>query len=201
MGPAPKRRLKRHILWSDFAGRAPSLLAKYTEQRWINLAAVRAAPHDPVRSLYRALLWFDIVAIIILAIGLGEFIYFEPPGQSSGVKATIAGVYQYDPATHTTSGPDRRIFARSEQFAALVDWSSLPQNITVDARWYDGFEAIVGRVGPGTPAQLVAHTIVPVAVPAGLKHNLPGQYVFVVERLQNDVPVEVLARRIVLVER
>jgi hypothetical protein len=165
------------------------------------LAAVRAAPYDPVRSLYRALLLFDVVAVLILAVGLGEFLYFEPPGQSTGLKATIVGVYQYDPTIRTTSGPDRRIFSRTEQLAAVVDWSSLPQGITVDARWYDGFEAMVGRVGPGTPAQLAAQTIVPVGVPAGMKYNLPGQYVFVVERLQGGVPVEVLARRIVKVER
>jgi hypothetical protein len=162
---------------------------------------VRAATYDPVRTLYRALLVFDIVAILILAVGLGEFLYFEPPGQSTGLKATIVGVYQYDPTTHTTVGPDRSSFARTQQFAAVVDWSSLPQNITVDARWYDSFEAIVGRVGPGTPAQLADQTMIPVGVPAGLKHNLPGQYLFVVERLQNGVPVEVLARHIVLVER
>jgi hypothetical protein len=165
------------------------------------LAVVRTASYDPVRSLYRALLFFDIVAILILAIGLGEFLYFEPPGQGTGAKATIVGVYQYDPATRATIGPDRRTFLRTEQFAALVDWTSLPQTIAVDARWYDSFEALVGRVGPGTPAQLADQTIVPVGVPAGLKHNLPGQYVFVVERLDSGVPVEVLARRIVLVER
>jgi hypothetical protein len=165
------------------------------------LAAVRATAYDPVRTLYRALLVFDVVAILILAIGLGEFFYFEPPGQTTGVKATIVGVYQYDAASHTTSGPDRRTFVRTEQFAAVVDWTSLPQNITVDARWYDSFEAIVGRVGPGTPAQLAGRTIVPVGVPVGQQHNLPGQYVFVVERLDNGVPVEVLARRIVLVDR
>jgi hypothetical protein len=165
------------------------------------LAAVRAAPYDPVRSLYRALLVFDIVAILILGAGLAEFLYFEPPGQGTGVKATIVGVYKYDPDTRTTTGPDRRTFLRTEQFAAVVDWASLPQNITVDARWYDSFEALVGRIGPGTPAQLAGQTTVPVGVPQGLKHNLPGQYVFVVERLENDVPVEVLARRIVLVDR
>jgi hypothetical protein len=165
------------------------------------LAAVRAVPYDPVRSLYRALLVFDIVAILILAIGLGEFLYFEPPGQATGLKATIVGIYHYDPATRTTSGPDRHTFPRTELFAAVVDWTSLPQGITVDARWYDGFEAVVGRVGPGTPAQLATQTTIPVGVPAGMKYNLPGQYVFVVERLQGGVPVEVLARRIVLVER
>jgi hypothetical protein len=165
------------------------------------LAAVRAAPYDPVRTLYRALLVFDVVAILILAIGLGEYLYFEPPGQATGVKATIVGVFQYDPVSRTTSGPDRRTFARTDEFAAIVDWSTLPPSITVDARWYDSFEAIVARVGPGTPAQLAAQTIIPVGAPAPQQHNLPGQYVFVVERLQNGIPVEVLARRIVVVER
>ncbi len=164
------------------------------------LAALRAT-YDPVRTLYRALLVFDLVAILILAVGLVEFVHFEPPGQRTGLKATIAGVYQYDPATHTTSGPDQGSFPRTQLFAAVVDWSTLPPNITVDARWYDSLEAEVGRVGPGTPAELAGQTIVPVGVPSGLKHNLPGQYLFVVERLEGGVPVEVLARRIVLVER
>jgi hypothetical protein len=161
---------------------------------------VRAVTYDPVRTLYRALLVFDVVAILILAVGLGEFLYFEPPGQNTGLKATIVGTYKYDPITKTTSGPDRRTFPSTEQFAGVVDWSSLPQNITVDARWYDSFEAIVGRAGPATPAQLGTQTTIPVGAPAALKHNLPGQYLLVVERLENGVPVEVLARRIVLVE-
>jgi hypothetical protein len=162
---------------------------------------VRAAPYDPVRPLYRALLVFDVVAVLILAIGLADFFYFESPGHKTGLKATIVGVYQYDPATHTTSGPDRSTFSRTDEFAAVVDWASLPQNIVVDARWYDTFETVVARVGPGTPAQLAAQTTIPVGVPAPFKHNLPGHYLFVVERLENGVPVEVLARRLVLVER
>jgi hypothetical protein len=161
---------------------------------------VRPVTYDPVRTLYRTLLVFDIVAILILAIGLGEFLYFERPGQGTGVTARV-GVYLYDPATGKTVGPERSTFTRDQQFAAVVDWSSLPQDIIVDARWYDSFEAIVGRVGPATPAQLADATIVPVALPTGLKHNLPGQYIFVVERLESGVPVEVLARRVVLVER
>lgn len=161
---------------------------------------MRAVTYDPVRRLYRALLVFDAIAILILAVGLAEFVYFEPFGKSTGLKATIVGVYQYDPTTNKALGPDRRTFTRDQQFAAVVDWSSLPQNITVDARWYDGFGAVVGRVGPGTPAQLAGTTTVPV-VHAGLKFNLPGQYIFVVERLDGGVPVEVLARRIVIVDR
>ena len=162
---------------------------------------MRAAPYDPVRTLYRTLLLFDLVAILILAAGVAEFLYFEPPGQQTGIKATIAGVYQYDPTTNKTFGPERSTFTRTQLFAAVVDWKSLPSNITVDARWYDNFESIVGSVGPGTPAQLENQPIVPIALPTNLKHNLPGQYVFVVERWANGVPVEVLARRLVLVER
>jgi hypothetical protein len=162
---------------------------------------VRAAPYDPVRTLYRTLLIFDVVAILILAAGLVEFLYFEPPGQQTGLKATIAGVYQYDPATNKTFGSDRSTFTRTQLIAAVVDWSSLPSNVTVDARWYDNFLSLVGSVGPGTPAQLANQSIVPIALPKTLKANLPGQYMFVVERWANGVPVEVLARRIVLVER
>jgi len=161
---------------------------------------VRAAPYDPVRPLYRALLVFDIVAILILAIGLGEFLYFERPGQATGFKATIVGVYQYDQTTHKTSGPDRSTFTGTQDFAAVVDWGSLPPNLPVDARWYDPFGTIVGRTGPGTPAQLSNQTTIPVGAPAPFNRNLPGRYILVIERLEGGVPVEVLARRLVLVE-
>jgi hypothetical protein len=162
---------------------------------------VRADTYDPVRTLYRTLILFAAVGIVILAAGFFEFFYFEPLGQATGVQAHIVGVYQFDPATQKTAGPDKRTFARNEHFAAVVDWSSLPRNITVDARWYNSFQVVVAQVGPGTPSQLANQTVVPVAVPAGLKYNLPGQFIFVVERISNGVPVEVLARRIVLVVR
>src|SRR5450759_3023103 len=163
--------------------------------------AVSSAPYDQVQTLYRTLLVFATVAVLILAVGLVEFVYFEPPGQTTGVKARIVGVYAYDPATGTTLGTDRSAFGRSEEFAAVVDWSGLPPNLNVGARWYDGFGTIVGRVGPSTPADLGNFSVVPVITPPGLHHNLPGQYTFVVERLQGGLPVEVLGRRIVLVER
>jgi hypothetical protein len=162
---------------------------------------VRADTYDPVRTLYRTLILFAAVGIVILALGLFEFLYFEPPGQTTGATAHIVGVYQFDPGTQKTSGPDKRTFARDEHFAAIVDWSSLPNGITVDARWYDSFQVVVAQVGPGTPAQLADKIVVPVAVPSGLKYNLPGQYIFVVERISGGVPVEVLARRIVRVLR
>ena len=159
------------------------------------------ATYDQLQVLYRTLLVFATVGVVILAVGLLEFVYFEPPGQTSGVKADITGVYVYNPATGKTSGPDTSEFTREQQFAAVVDWQSLPGNLTVDARWYDAFGNNVGRVGPGTPAQLANDSVVPVVVPAGFHHTLPGHYTFVVERLDGGVPVEVLGRRMVLVER
>jgi hypothetical protein len=162
---------------------------------------VSSAPYDQVQVLYRTLLVFATVAVVILAVGLVEFVYFEPPGQATGVKARIAGVFAYDPSKGATVGSNRSAFTRSEDFAAVVDWSGLPPELNVDARWYDAFGSVVGRVGPSTPAKLGSSSIVPVITPQGLHHNLPGDYTFVVERLQGGVPVEVLARRIVLVER
>jgi hypothetical protein len=164
-------------------------------------ASVSSAPYDQVQVLYRTLLVFATVAVVILAVGLVEFVYFEPPGQATGARARIAGIYAYDPATGATVGTDRSAFTRNEAFAAVVDWSGLPPDLNVDARWYDAFGSVVGRVGPSTPAKLGSSSIVPVTTPQGLHHNLPGDYTFVVERLQGGVPVEVLARRIVLVER
>jgi hypothetical protein len=160
-----------------------------------------AVQYDQLQTLYRTLLVFATVSIVILAVGLVEFVYFEPPGQVTGVKARIVGVFLYDPATGGLIDGDRSTFSRNQEFAAEVSWAGLPDNLSVDARWYDTFGNIVGRVGPSTPAELGATSIVPVTVPQGLHHNLPGHYTFVVERLKDGLPVEVLARRIVLVER
>lgn len=162
---------------------------------------MRAAPYDPVRTLYRTILVYGVAGVLILTIGVVEFVYFEPFGQNSGTAANVVGVYAYDPATKATSGPDQSTFARNQAFAAVIDWSSLPPNITVDARWYDSFENVVGHVGPGTPGQLGPASTVPVDVAEGFHHNLPGHYIFVVERLEGGQPVEVLARRIILVSR
>ena len=110
-------------------------------------------------------------------------------------------MYRYDPTTHKTLGPDQRTFTRSDSFAAVVDWSGLPDSITVQAIWYDAFQNVVGGVGPGRPSELSADTVIPAKVAEGLKYHLPGQYIFAVERLDGNLPVEVLGRRIVLVER
>lgn len=158
------------------------------------------AQSDPVSGLYRTLLAFAAVGVIILTAGLVEFAHFEPIAVS-GLHARIVGVYRYDPATHQTSGPDTQTFARADDFAAVVDWSGLPDSITVQALWYDGFQNVVGSAGPDRPSALREDTTIPAAVPADLKFHLPGEYIFAIERVVDGQPVEVLARRFVEVER
>jgi len=162
---------------------------------------LNATTYDQLKVLYRTLLVFATVGAVILAIGIIQFVYFEPLGQTTGVQARIVGVYQYDPATKTTIDGDRSEFPRTEEFAAKVDWSSLPNNLSVDARWYDSFGSLRGQVGPGSPSSLADKSVIPVDVPPGFHFVLPGRYTFVVERIKNDVPVEVLGRRFVLVDR
>ncbi|TMC09444.1 MAG: hypothetical protein E6J29_13780 [Chloroflexi bacterium] len=58
----------------------------------------------------------------------------------------------------------------------------------------------MGQAGPGN-AEAMAENAVPVALPQGLTQNIPGTYLFVVERISHGQPVEVLARRLVEVER
>jgi hypothetical protein len=162
---------------------------------------VVAAPVDQVRTLYRTVLVYASISILIFVAGLAEFAYFEPLGQHSGLNVHIVGVYQYDPDHNTTTGPDSSTFPRTVLFAAVVDWSSVPKDIVVDARWYDSFGNTVGAVGPDTPDHFPGQTIVPVHVTPPFHHMLLGHYTFVVERYEGGVPVEVLGRRIVMVER
>jgi hypothetical protein len=162
---------------------------------------LRSVTYDQLRVLYRTLLVFATVGVVILALGLVQFAYFERPGEASGIHARIVGVFKYDPTTATTSGPDRSEFHRNDQFAAVVDWASVPGNVPVDARWYDSFGAIEGFVGPAPAKDLLNQSVVAVAVPQGYHYVLPGRYTFVVERLKDGVPVEVLARRFEVVDR
>ena len=161
-----------------------------------------AVGYDQLKVLYRTLLLFATVGVVILCIGLVQFVYFERPGEETGVKAHVIGVFRYDPTTKMTSGDDRSEFARSDDFAAVVDWTSLPANLVVDARWYDTFGSMRGQAGPAHPAELKSEATIPVEVPPDLRFVLPGRYTFVVERIGSDgVPVEVLGRRFVVVDR
>ena len=59
---------------------------------------------------------------------------------------------------------------------------------------------VTGEHCCATAVTTIPRSGIPVAAPAPFNRNLPGRYIFVVERLDNGVPVEVLARRLVLVE-
>ena len=160
-----------------------------------------AVIYDQLRVLYRTLLVFATVGVVILGIGFVQFVYFERPGEETGVKARIVGVYRFDPTTQKTVDADRSEFGRSDEFAAVVDWSSVPANLVVDARWYDTFGSMRGAVGPARAGDLTSESTIPVEVPEGFRFVLPGRYTFVVERFEGGVAVEVLARRFVLVDR
>ena len=158
-----------------------------------------AAP-DEILPLYRAIKLVGVLAIVIFAAGIVEFISFEPPGQSTGTVAQITGIYAYDPVAQTVSGPAVERFARSQPFAAVVDWSSIAVGTQVAARWFNSFGEVVGQVGPDR-VESIGQATVPVALPPGLRQNIPGTYLFVVERISRGQPVEVLARRLIVVER
>lgn len=156
---------------------------------------------DDVQTLYRTIKWLGAAALVILFLGLVDYFAFEPLGQHTGEKARIVGVYHYDPKTKTTSGQDSSKFSVDEAFAAVVDWSSLPGDMVVDGRWFDEFGTAVGAVGPKPARALAEQPVVPVLTPKDFPVNLPGQYTFVVERFSGDQPVELLAKRSILVRR
>jgi len=154
---------------------------------------------DEVGPLYRTMVTLGVVAVVILVAGLVDFFAFEPLGQKTGAHATVQGVFHYDPGTHQVSGNDSRRFTIDDSFAAVVDWTSLPTPMVVAGRWYNTLGTAVGGVGPRPAGELGDQSVVPVKIPEGFKHNIPGSYSFVVERYSQGQPVEVLARRLVYV--
>ena len=160
-----------------------------------------AAGADDVRPLYRTILALGAVALGILLLGGIEFVYFEPLGERTSNQVRIEGVFVYDPQTKQTRGADKDSFSRDQDLAAVVDWSSLPPDLVVGANWYDSFGDVVGSAGPAPARELAGQEVVPVAAHSGQERNLPGHYLFVVERYENGQPVEVLGRRIALVKR
>jgi hypothetical protein len=148
------------------------------------------------------MLALGVVALVILALGLVTIYAFAPPGQTTGLKGRILGVYPYDPVTRrVTDGPSTH-FARTQAFAARVDWAALPGQVVVGARWYNTLEEPVGGVGPAPASTLAANDApVPVMTPPGLHANLPGEYTLAVVRYARGQPVELLGRTVVLVER
>jgi len=153
---------------------------------------------DEILPLYQTIVIVGIVALLVFFAGGMEFFLFEPVGQHTGLMARVEGVRLY--RNGKVEGEARNQYSRAEAFAAVVDWSSIPPETVVTARWFNGFGEVVGAVPPGPAGQMSADPV-PVKVPAGLDKNLPGTYLFVVERVVRGLPVEVLGREFVRVER
>jgi hypothetical protein len=163
------------------------------------IAPGSAAPRDDVLPLYNWMIALGSVALVILGIGLVDFFAFEPIGQSTGAHATVQGIYRQDPGSGQVTGPPKAQFGPDEPFAAVVDWTSLPPTMVVAAHWFNTLGQDVGGVGPAPAGQLLDKTAIPVKTRPEFKHNVPGEYTFLVERYSDGQAVEVLARRLVLV--
>ena len=153
---------------------------------------------DDTRAVFRLLVALGLAGVVILGIGLAQFIHFEPPGQRTGQAVRIDGVYDYNAKMGKISGGARDHFRTDEPFAAVVDWRSLPPDLVVGANWFSGgFALDFGGVGPARAADLVEKTVV--AVNSGSLRFPAGRYEFVVERYSGGRPVEVLGKRSVIV--
>jgi hypothetical protein len=159
---------------------------------------VVAETADDTQPIFRLLVGLGVAGIVILAIGLAQFVHFEPPGQRTGQAVSIGGVYDYNVKTGSVFGGAKDHFRTDEPFAAVVDWRSLPADLRVGANWFSGgFALNAGGVGPARAADLAERTVV--AVNRGSQRFPAGRYEFVVERYSGGRPVEVLGRRSVIV--
>ena len=175
---------------------APAVLWPFYARRVVQAAQESLGP------LYRLMLGLGAIGVVILALGMVTIFKFAPPGQHSGLKVRIVGVYAYDPVQHRVLGRPATHFPRTQPFAAKVDWASLPGGVIVGARWYNALDEPVGGVGPASAASLAAqNALVPVMTPPGLHANLPGNYILAVVRYSGGQPVELLGRGVVLVDR
>ncbi len=111
-----------------------------------------ADTQDELAPLYRTMLLLGLVGIVILALGFAILLRFAPPGQRSGYRAQVVGVFPYDPERGRTTGPAATRFRRDQPFAAQVDWRELPSAMIVGARWTDSLDDDVGTVGPTSAA-------------------------------------------------
>jgi hypothetical protein len=161
-----------------------------------------ADTQDELAPLYRTMLLLGLVGIVILALGFAILLRFAPPGQRSGYRAQVVGVFPYDPERGRTTGPAATRFRRDQPFAAQVDWRELPSAMIVGARWTDSLDDDVGTVGPTSAGTLASQeALVPVKVQSAFHANLPGSYTLTVVRYAQGHPVELLASANVVVLR
>ena len=163
-------------------------------------ARVLRRPRHELRAARVTMLLIGLAGVGVLVAALVAFSYFEPSGQRTGLMATVEGVHPFDVRTHEAASQSERIYNADQPFAALVDWSSVRAGTQVAAIWVDALGSPVGGIGPVAVDQLPRKQLVGTALAEQGKQNLPGGYVFVVERYSGGRPVEVLARTSVYVQ-
>ncbi len=157
---------------------------------------------DDLRPLFWTLLGLGVVALLILALGFATLLRFAPPGQRTGYRAHVVGVFLYDPTSGQPYGRPMSRFHRDQQFAAQVEWDRLPPDMVVAAQLHDSLDSEVGSVGPAPAGDLAGQdAVVPVRTPPELHANLPGSYTLTVVRFSGGQPVELLGSESVVVER
>jgi len=170
----------------------------------LRIVAAVVETHDALRPLYRVMLVMGCVAVLILALGFVLLLKFAPPGQRSGYRAEVTGVYLYDPNTGSIAGSPMTRFHRTQLFAARVAWEKLPPDMLVSARWTDSLDDESGTTQP-TPERAGSlarqNALVPVRASRQFRADLPGQYTLTVVRYAHGQPVELLASARVIVLR
>ena len=186
--PTPTSVLRLHVQTADLTvGLKPTVIV---------------SQRDDFRPLYRTMLALGVAAVVILVLGFLFFLRAAPPGQATGLRARVQGVYAYDTHTGRIHGRASTTFAPNQPFAARVDWSSLPPTVTVGAHWYNSLEQELGGVAPRTAGDLARQgTVVVETLPRSGTENLPGEYTMVVVRYAHGRAVELLGRTSVLVVR
>lgn len=150
--------------------------------------------------IYHTMLLAGYAGCLVLLVGLLALLATSPPGRHTALH-TDATVYAYDSASASIQGAPQKHFAAGKEFAGQVNWDRLPADTIVAAKWYGVLEEAEGSVGPARAGDL-ATAAKPVPV---LKSQsallLPGRHTLLVLRYARGLPLEIVGRTIVVVDR
>jgi hypothetical protein len=151
---------------------------------------------DDLRKAYLTMVALGTASALLLGLGLVNLLTSSAPWARTGLQASVAGIYAYDPATGSVSTKARSHYSRQEQFAARPNWGQLPPSLLVGAAWYTPDQVQVGSAGPDRASRLAAHRAL---VPMTLVDGPAGMYTLFILHYVNRQPVEILDRQAVKV--
>ncbi|MDQ6899355.1 MAG: hypothetical protein M3072_07600 [Candidatus Dormibacteraeota bacterium] len=139
--------------------------------------------------------------LVILVLGVVAFLATSPPGRHTALH-TDASVFTYDPKSSSIQGEPLKHFAAGQEFAGLVSWETLPAATTVGAKWYGALQQMEGSVGPARAGELAAAAKpVPVRSSQTAAPLLPGRHTLMIIRYSGGLPLEIVGRTSVMVDR